>query len=45
MIVRVPQTKGYQYTVADNQVLLVSPPTRIVVGVFWMVIDLRKAPT
>ena len=34
MIVRVPQTKGYQYTVADNQVLLVSPPTRIVVGVF-----------
>lgn len=31
---RVPQTKGYQYAVADNRVLLVSPPTRIVVGVF-----------
>jgi hypothetical protein len=31
---RVPQTEGYQYTVADNRVLLVSPPTRIVVGVF-----------
>jgi Protein of unknown function (DUF1236) len=32
--VRVPQTKDYQYAVADNRVLLVSPPTRIVVGVF-----------
>jgi hypothetical protein len=31
---QVPQTEGYQYTVADNRVLLVSPPTRIVVGVF-----------
>jgi len=31
---RVPQTEGYQYTVADNRVLLVSPPTRIVVGIF-----------
>ena len=31
---QVPQTKGYQYAVADNRVLLVSPPTRIVVGVF-----------
>jgi hypothetical protein len=34
IVVRVPQTKGYQYTVAGNQVLLVSPPTRIVVDVF-----------
>ena len=31
---RVPHTEGYEYTVADNRVLLVSPPTRIVVGVF-----------
>jgi Protein of unknown function (DUF1236) len=31
---RVPQTQGYQYAVASNRVLLVSPPTRIVVGVF-----------
>jgi hypothetical protein len=31
---RVPQTKGYQYVVAGSEVLLVSPPTRIVVGVF-----------
>jgi hypothetical protein len=30
---RVPQTKDYQYAVANNRVLLVSP-TRIVVGVF-----------
>jgi hypothetical protein len=30
---RVPQTKDYQYAIADNRVLLVSP-TRIVVGVF-----------
>jgi hypothetical protein len=30
---RVPQTEGYQYAVAGNRVLLVSPPTRIVVGV------------
>ena len=34
VIERVPQTKGYQYAVSGNQVLLVSPPTRIVVGVF-----------
>ena len=34
LVKQVPQTKGYQYTVADNRVLLVSPPTRIVVGVF-----------
>ncbi len=31
---QVPQTRGYQFAVADNRVLLVSPPTRIVVGVF-----------
>jgi len=31
---RVPQTKGYQYVVRGGQVLLVSPPTRIVVGLF-----------
>jgi hypothetical protein len=30
---RVPQTKDYQYAVADNRVLLVSP-TRVVVAVF-----------
>ncbi len=31
---QVPQTKGYQFAVADNRVLLVSPASRIVVGVF-----------
>jgi Protein of unknown function (DUF1236) len=31
---RVPQTEGYQYSVAGSRILLVSPPTRIVVGVF-----------
>jgi Protein of unknown function (DUF1236) len=31
---QVPQTGGYQYAVADNRVLLVSPPTRIVVAAF-----------
>jgi len=30
----VPQAKDYQYVVAGNEVLLVSPPTRIVVGLF-----------
>lgn len=30
----VPQTNGYQYVMANNRVLLVSPPTRFVVGVF-----------
>ncbi len=34
LIARVPQTQGYEYAVASNRVLLVSPPTRIVVGVF-----------
>ena len=31
---QVPQTAGYQYAVAENRVLLVSPPTRIVVAAF-----------
>jgi Protein of unknown function (DUF1236) len=31
---RVPQTRDYEYAVASDRVLLVSPPTRIVVGVF-----------
>lgn len=31
---RVPQTKDYEYAIADKQVLLVSPPTRVVVGAF-----------
>jgi Protein of unknown function (DUF1236) len=30
---QVPQTKGYQYAVADSRVVLVSPPTRIAVAV------------
>ena len=34
LIVRVPQIEGYQYTVAGNEILLVSPLTRMVVGVF-----------
>jgi hypothetical protein len=34
LIVRVPQTRGYNYTVAGDTVLLVSPLTRAVVGVF-----------
>jgi hypothetical protein len=34
LVARVPQTQGYQYAVASNRVVLVSPPTRIVVGVF-----------
>src|SRR5712691_1064109 len=32
--VAVPQTNSYQYATAVDRVLLVSPPTRIVVGVF-----------
>jgi hypothetical protein len=31
---RVPQTRGYQYIVASNDVLLVSPLMRVVVGAF-----------
>ena len=31
---RVPQTKDFQYAVADNRVLLVAPINRVVVGVF-----------
>lgn len=34
VIARVPQTEGYQYAVASDRVLLVSPLNRIVVGVF-----------
>jgi hypothetical protein len=34
LVARVPQTKGYLYAKAQDRVLLVSPPTRIVVGVF-----------
>ena len=34
LIVRVPQTRGYDYMVAGDAVLLVSPLTRAVVGVF-----------
>jgi len=34
LIVRVPQTRGYHYTVVGNEVLLVSPLTRAVIGVF-----------
>src|SRR5262245_18742337 len=34
LVARVPQTKDYEYAVANDRVLLVSPPTRIVVGVF-----------
>lgn len=34
LVRRVPQTKDYRYAVADNRVLLVSPSTRAVVGVF-----------
>ena len=33
VVQRVPQTKDYQFAVADNRVLLVSP-TRVVVAVF-----------
>jgi hypothetical protein len=31
---QVPQTKDFQFTIANDRVLLVSPPTRIVAGVF-----------
>jgi hypothetical protein len=34
LIVRVPQTRGHDYTVAGNTVILVSPLTRAVVGLF-----------
>lgn len=39
---RVPQTRDYQYAVASDRVLLVSPPTRIVVGVFPSVKELES---
>ena len=41
LVSRVPQTQGYEYAVASNRVLLVSPPTRIVVGVFPSVKELE----
>jgi hypothetical protein len=31
---RIPHTNGYQYAVTDNRVLLVSPVSRVVVGMF-----------
>jgi hypothetical protein len=34
VVARVQQTKDYRYAVADNRVLLVSPVTRYVVGIF-----------
>jgi hypothetical protein len=34
LVARVPQTGGYQYLVTGGKVLLVSPPTRVVVGEF-----------
>lgn len=39
---RVPQTRDYEYAVASDRVLLVSPPTRIVVGVFPSVKELES---
>jgi hypothetical protein len=33
VVSKIPQTKGYAYMVADNKVLLVQAPTRIVVGI------------
>jgi len=40
---RVAQTKDYQYAVADNRVLLVSPTGRFVVGVFMDDVQAPKA--
>jgi Protein of unknown function (DUF1236) len=34
VVAQVPQTRDYQFVVADNRVLLVSPASRIVVAVF-----------
>jgi hypothetical protein len=34
VVARVQQTKDYRYAVADNRVLLVSPVTRYVAGIF-----------
>ena len=41
VVARVQQTKDYRYAVADNRVLLVSPVTRYVVGIF---VDDVQAP-
>jgi hypothetical protein len=34
VVAAVPQTNGYQYTVAGDKVFLVSPENRVVVGEF-----------
>ena len=41
VVAHVQQTKDYRYAVADNRVLLVSPVTRYVVGIF---VDDVQAP-
>jgi uncharacterized protein DUF1236 len=43
VVARVLQTKDYLYAVADNRVLLVSPVTRYVVGVFMDDVQTPKA--
>jgi len=43
VVARVLQTKDYRYAVADNRVLLVSPVTRYVVGVFMDDVQAPKA--
>ena len=43
LVARVLQTKDYRYAVADNRVLLVSPVTRYVVGVFMDDVQVPKA--
>ena len=43
LVARVQQTKDYRYTVADNRVLLVSPVTRYVVGIFMDDVQAPKA--
>lgn len=43
VVARVLQTRDYRYAVADNRVLLVSPATRYVVGVFMDDVQAPKA--
>jgi cytoskeletal protein RodZ len=43
VVARVLQTKDYRYAMADNRVLLVSPVTRYVVGVFMDDVQAPKA--
>ena len=50
VIAQVPQTKGFQYAVAQNRVLLVSPANRIVVAAISAANDVtigggRRSPT